>query len=436
MSTINDLIQDVYANFLSAYAHNTGSTNTVISFEAVGLSPGLDPSDPGSKAIALEYVSNAADWLPDLTNGTYERTMRTISVTYANLLNTLLPMPGDGVATFNAAKANAMESLDNFDLGSLNGPSTFKPAYASPQSWFDPAQAAGWSSYSYTAGKATTPGPQLPIRPPVWRMMSNAPAVLAPPASPPSEVPSGGGFQRETGVNTHHIQPFASPSIANPMRTEDTAAIFRPGTGTALPARVAVDSEVFHLDHLILNNSGSQPILQPAFSMSFQYVIVELQKPWYSGDLLANTDWYVPGQHAGDFATGSTVTPTSSGADPSDPSAPATAPAANTGFFAWIPVAFIAIKNLVIQATGGSLDPSVAQSVTSFGPFSLTPSTSTGALSNSGIEIIAWICRAQPQLPPQTDPALDPAPPSQSDQVTTTVDNVLNILGNLLGKKN
>lgn len=430
MATTDDLIQDVYANFLNAYSHNTGSKNTVISFEAVGLSPALDPAVAGGKAAALEYLSNEADWLPDLTNGSYERTMRTISVSYANLINTSVPISESGGAIFNAMKASAVEALHNFDLGSMSGPSTFKPAYPAPQNWFDPAQTLGWSNYSYTAGKTVSLGPQPAIRPPVWRMMTNVPLTFsaATPASP-VEAPARLVDGRPAVEHAIPTQTLAAGNSHVATLALEAPTIQRaPVRPAPVNQRMAIDSEVFHLSPLIVNNSGDKPVLQPSFSMSFQYCIVELNRPWYSGDLLANDQWYVPGQHAGDFATGSTAAST-----PSTTAPPLSPTTANSGFFAWVPVAFVAIKNLVIRSTGTALDLSVAKSVTSFGPFSLSPSTSTNELSNAGIEIIAWICSAQPQLPPRSDPALIPGPSTVSNSSTTTADKIVDILEGLLG---
>ena len=41
MATSVDLMNDVYANFLAAYAQQTAAGNVVVSFEPLGLMPGL-----------------------------------------------------------------------------------------------------------------------------------------------------------------------------------------------------------------------------------------------------------------------------------------------------------------------------------------------------------------------------------------------------------
>jgi len=49
MATTDDLMQDVFQHFLSAYHQNSGSSAmNIIAFEAIGLSPGLTASAPDS----------------------------------------------------------------------------------------------------------------------------------------------------------------------------------------------------------------------------------------------------------------------------------------------------------------------------------------------------------------------------------------------------
>jgi hypothetical protein len=201
----------------------------------------------------------------------------------------------------------------------------------------------------------------------------------------------------------------AAPSMIS-LRTHDVAELRRaPASAVFLKERIPVDSSTLHLQSLILDNSGSQPVLQPQFSMSFAYCIVQLERHWYSGDLLANEQWYIPGQRAGDYASGPAPATTA----PAESTATAH-PAANTGFLSWIPVAFVAIKDVSVKLTGGALDPAVTDSVTAFGPFSFVPGSSVSGLSNPGIEIIAWICSAQPVMPPQSDPSLAVSSPPPS----------------------
>ena len=136
--------------------------------------------------------------------------------------------------------------------------------------------------------------------------------------------------------------------------------------------------------------------------MSFDYCLVQMRRPWFSEDLLALPGWYLPNMRNGDYASG---------------------PPVNTGAFARIPTAFIAVKNLVIEGQWSDADVAAGANSASFGPFSLLVSPGDQAQAKTGliapgVQIIAWICDAQPQLPPDPDPALatasavPPAPPA------------------------
>jgi hypothetical protein len=166
--------------------------------------------------------------------------------------------------------------------------------------------------------------------------------------------------------------------------------------------------------------------------MSFEYCIVQLFRSWLSGDFLAMTNWYVPGAKKGDYSSGPVAPPANPGGGQGSTSTVADA-GEETGAFAYIPVAFIAIKSLVLNSA--AIDGGASgQPVTAFGPFSLSNATgNSDALSRPGIQIIAWICSAQPTLPPATDPAL--IPPSTTDVVVTDVNTAVNILGGLFGGK-
>ena len=81
------------------------------------------------------------------------------------------------------------------------------------------------------------------------------------------------------------------------------------------------------------------------------------------------------------------------------------------------------------------MDPSVTASATAFGPFALrTSAGSSNSLTNAGIQIVAWICAAQPQLPPATDPAL--IPPTAEETAVGVVSAAVGILGGLLSHNN
>jgi hypothetical protein len=446
MATSDDLLQDVYANFLSAYARNqTSSSPDVLAFEAIGLSPGLSAGDPTSPALAVEYVSTLADALPDLSSGVYARTMRTVSGTYSDILSVAAPCTQTGAPTFNAAKASATEALNNSTLGSEEGPTTFEPAYALPTDWYDPSKSANWMAYSYDAGAAATGAtatsttgspnagsttaqtgsggtvvPRYPIRymGPIapWRLMVAAPGTAAassavaahPPASPPAAAPAAA----PRPVSATMARPMPEMMLRRPFPLPQPVPVV-PASPTSSP----------------------QAPLHPSFSMSFEYCIVELNRPWLSGDFLAAGGWYVPGAHQGDYASGPVPAASTPNASTATSPGAGGAPTQPTGPFAYVPTAFIAIKNLTIDVAALENGAASSGPLMAFGPFSLANATgTTDALSAPGIQIIGWICSVQPQLPPQTDPALVPAPPPTGAQTTqNTVGTVISDIGEIAG---
>jgi hypothetical protein len=439
MTTTSDLMQDVYANFIGAYAGQTAQGNIIVAFEPLGIMPGLDPSAPGVAAAALEFLSVNADWLPDLSSGSYDPTGRTISGTYNLIVNASSPAVGVDATTFNLLKSSANEMMENGKAGSQLGAYTYFPTFASPANWFDTTVQTNWTSYSYVAGKpAPTPTPTLtpiahpPYRmllAPTWRLTANAvPVTLAPPPppSPPAPAP-----------NAVHAMIMRSPSFM--VRERIYPAVLQ-----IHPAQAAAS--------LVINNAGPTPALQPEFTITFDYCLMQLRRPWMSGDFLASGNWYIAGAHSGDYACGPIVA-TSAGSTPAPTATPASGTATSTPAatistpappaptppaapFSWAPVACIAIKNLVIDAGGGALDPSVMTSATAFGPFAFRPQPGTSdKLSNPGVQIVAWVCQAQPLLPPQSDPALlPPPPPSASQTAETIISTAAGVLGGLLGK--
>jgi hypothetical protein len=432
MATSDDLMQDVFANFTSAYRQSSASSATnIIAFEAIGLSPGLSVSAPDSTERAVEYVSTLGDSLPDLSTGVYERTMRTVSVTYEDMLNVSLPSSAAGTPTFNAVKATAQEAFANSNLGSLNGPTTFKPAYATPANWYDPSQETNWLQYSYST---VTPPPPRPVAGPVpvRVMMPMAPwrFTMAPTASTPASVTAQ---PRPMEMREATVAP---PPVATPLQAPND----HPATG--------ISNEALEARRIQPAQNQTPPVppppQQPQFSISFEYCIVELSRPWFSGDFLATPGWYVPGAHQGDYASGplaeagtigsgtapaAAVTP---GAyiQPASAAAQPLSPAA----FSFIPTAFIAIKNLLVSSTEIQGCSPSSQPVQSFGPFSLIhASGSTNALSDPGIQLIAWVCSTQPILPPDTDPALIVQPLANVSSGANTVGTVVNVLENIFG---
>ena len=366
MTTSLDLMQDVYANFLDAYGTQAAEGLVTIGFEPMGIMPGLDPAVPGAGAAALEFISLNADALPELGNGSYLATGRTVSGTYRMMLASAQPVSGADIAGFNALKANAVEMTDNGALGSSQGPLHLLPDLR-------------------RSDELVRPG--LPDQLDKLRLHGRPERPSAEPAKPAD----GPGRARTTflmplqNAEAWHLTTpplvYAAPPTAG---AAPNAAVVQPHAQTVSPAVMAATAHPSPIlaQHAlastvlvpwhppsepspVANNSSPQPAPQPEFTLSFEYCVLQLHRPWLSGDFLADPQWYMAGAQAGDYADGPTAAGQSAAStQPAGPQAPPGVPpatgdtaAAPSAPFSWIPVGCIAIKNLTISSTGGALRP-------------------------------------------------------------------------------
>jgi len=418
MATTNDLLKDVCATFLAAYGQNPqAASENIIAFEEMGIIPGLTTGSPNSAAVAVEFASTLADALPDISSGVYVRTTRSLSVNYDNMLEESEPCSQTVATTFSVSKAGAQRAYDNSSVGSENGPTAFEPVVAMPANWYDATQQTNWSHYSIPAAPPTAPPTAPPASVPVSGTSGSTPlhiiapmapwrfTVVQPPTAVINRAPSAIAVERPLVENVP-LARASAPLIAPVERVPIGAHLstfvlptrFGPVAATQAPA--------------------PQPTLQPEFTMSFDYCIVQLTRSWFSGDFLATSGWYVPGMIAGSYSSGPEPIASalaSSTSAPASTSPAATEQPATYGPLTFLPTAFVAIKSLAINASAIDGGSSSTGPVTAFGPFSLVNATGpSNALTASGIQIIGWICETQPQLPPATDPALIPVPASSA----------------------
>jgi hypothetical protein len=341
MPSTTDLMQNVYANFLGAYSGGAASKDAVLAFEPLGLMPGLDPGAPGAASTALEYLSSAANVLPDLSGGVFSATERTVSGAYIAILNPAQPIDPSTAGGFNASKAAAMEAYQNGAEGSLLGPYTYYPAFAAPANWYDSTVQDNWTSYAYSAG-APPPSPPIVANPRFrmmntsaqWRITTDTPAAQQPPvtervqsfmampaaqpqtlfapppvahtAPPPAAKIALHGLPPTQPPVAHAAPPAAKMVLHLPpssvfVRPPPPQIVLRSPPPAPAPAPSAAPAPA----PLVANNDGAAPTLHPFFNIAFEYCLVQLRRPWKSGDFLASGGWFVPGAHVGDYASGS-----------------------------------------------------------------------------------------------------------------------------------
>jgi hypothetical protein len=140
-------------------------------------------------------------------------------------------------------------------------------------------------------------------------------------------------------------------------------------------------SQRYQLAQVIGSSAPTQPAVTDSVSISFDYCLVKIRRPWYIDSFINDHSWFVPGATKGSITTG-----------------------ASNNSFRLLPIAFVAIKNLVIEAHWAAADVATAANATDFGPFKVTPGIVQNKLSHEGIQVIGWLLQNMPDVPPNDPP--------------------------------
>lgn len=117
------------------------------------------------------------------------------------------------------------------------------------------------------------------------------------------------------------------------------------------------------------------------FSISFKFCRVNIDRSWCKLALLSNKNWYMFNTAAKEYSTGTADN--------------------NPGMFPLLPVAFIVIRDLKITANWSQEDKNNLNNSVSFGFFDIRSGTlNQNTLEVKGQQIIAWISKLMPPLPP------------------------------------
>lgn len=112
-----------------------------------------------------------------------------------------------------------------------------------------------------------------------------------------------------------------------------------------------------------------------------------MERPWLATSLLRATNWFIPGKKKGELTAGGEAT--------------------QYGVLNAIPDKAILIRKLVIRASFTDNDQRAFADSFAVGPFRVTQDAAIreGELSIPGIQIIAYVDRSPPPLPPRSDPS-------------------------------
>jgi len=160
-------------------------------------------------------------------------------------------------------------------------------------------------------------------------------------------------------------------------------------------AAIVMRADVLAAQTMTLNAAASvREVTSNSISLSFEYCLVNVTRPWLSTEFLSLKNWYMDGYRDGELASGSGV-----GGMPLEV----------------MPVAALVVRKLSIKAAWSHEDQTSLHNTLSFGPFSLqgrTVDKTSGEITCPDMQIVAWVCEPMPKLPPAADPALaTPAPP-------------------------
>lgn len=397
----------------------------------------INPSHPEFgfvPALVTEKFSDLVNHIPvDLGDGlNIQLSLNSIDDTYFfRLLSPSLPFVSANtssevqqqiISTFSSLKQTAQNAWNDITLESSTGLKLkFKPSLATPENWFDSSKNEVWTSQSFQVSEKSSTsasyspgqlwklklsdqlmtkilqlpeqGPTLPDPPP----FNIADRVLALRANPNNMI-TPGVFRGEMDLQPDFsptfapTQHFVSPGRVNPVLVNGPDDLST-NIDVSVPDSVtlhdrylkqynALDlSKRLVVTQYLDTNAPRQAVETSSISISFDYCVVNIRRPWYSEVFITDKSWCTPSVSKGQF--------TSNG------------PAGNLPL---MPVGFVAIRNLKIEANWTGEDIKNASQATDFGPFKVTTNIIDNTLSHPGLQIIGWFLQKMPDLPPNYFP--------------------------------
>ncbi len=403
MLSVGSIFQPMNDFFLERFGTPDGSP-VVFRFDKFGSSVSqddfrsnpVDPQSPFSPVVAREKVSDLVNRVPaEVGDGAYVVLLGdSIDSIYSDLLlRPAQPFLPEGtspaertsiIGAFNAMKADALKLWDRSELTSVSGaPLPFRPTDAIPAHWCDPANNDVWASHSFTV--TDTQSPTVLQTPLVWRTMPNE-QQLAQVMAAAEEVPV---------VTTTPVALLQAPRVRQAsmmaLRRRDDVEVVEDRAesvlvrdhrlaGTVALRRTMFDfnaQQRLHLQELLVARAPKQPVTTSTVSISFDYCLVTLQRGWLKSTFLEANTWKIPGQEQGSV---------------NQMGAP--------GSLTQLPVGFVAVRNLRINAAWSETDRASLTGAMSWGPFDVSSSVGNAEVRQPGLQIVGWVLQQLPTLPP------------------------------------
>ena len=416
-------LESIYQPFAAFFTQKFAADGAPVKFrfdhlpkaliDADFLMPGHPESGP-SPAIIKELLSSIIDGVPHLDADGRNVSLgasRISELYHDEILVPALPLVPEEVTDsaakqalvdqFNATKADALRLWQqNQEMSLLEGAGVaFHPSTAMPATWWNKNDATTWNHQTFRVkGAAEFPrssaapsGQLLRMKVDDSTLSSLVQSNVLAPVPPPGPAAAPAALPDPQTLRT--LQPVFSAALANsaePATDADASpAVARPAIAASPPA-----TNFSIQDHVTLNSASlpfaarlgvqrilaadapTQPMLIFDATISFDYCLVNLTRPWWHDAFIHNRNWRIPRQAKGQLS-------------------------ANDGHgLPAIPVGFVAIKSLSIQAPWTRDDITNLQQSVQFGPFNFDPTLVKGAITHEGIQIIGWLLQDLPDLPP------------------------------------
>lgn len=381
--SIDALFKPLNDFFLSRFG-SSDSGSIVFRFDKFGskvsqddfrMNP-VDPNSPFSGAVAREKMSDFANRLPaEAGDGASVAFLAdTIDAIYEQLLKSAqpyLPPGADGtrrkqlIRVFASMQADALKLFDQAEMTSVSGaPLGFRLTDFTPSGWYDLASDEVWTSHSLTVRAQGQNSSAPPIQ---WRGLPSNQRL--------------GELMRDLRLPPRQLTSFGDVRRSSSPRSLGTRLERVDDTPQIMLRHGVVKFDV--LDRLrfkeaLLKEASTSEVSTSEAQISFDYCLVNINRRWLRPSFLNADNWVIPDQQLG-------------GANQSG----------RPGSLTLLPLAFLAVRKLSIQASWSDVDREALKDAMSWGPFEVVATVGSGEVAQPGLQIVGWILQKVPPLPPK-----------------------------------
>lgn len=428
LDSIHEALNDFFVNQFKADA----GSPILFRFDKFGSvisdSDFIDPAHPElgySAGLAKEVFSDLVNHIPIETDDGLNIILSDNKIDdeyFFHMLSPSLPFVATGtdqqlanqiISSFSQLKADAKQHWDDIKLESSSGLMVeYRPSLAIPDDWYDKSNNGIWTEQTFQVSETTAaqPGPSGSL-PGLWKLkvddavLQQGLLVAQAWKSNPSTRPILGSTVTPLRPIAMEPRPSAVPqalrsvtagpqAVAMPATRMNLASVpteSMAATGTKVVLAPSFRQQFLSLnisDRILLNrfvgtSVPTQPVNTNSISISLSYCLVKARRPWYGDTFVADRSWYIASLPQGQLTSGTGDNPR----------------------LAVMPIGFVAIRNLSIQATWSAQDIDTAKNAGGFGPFKVDSQIVNGKLSHEGIQVIGWLLQRMPALPPNNPPA-------------------------------